>query len=280
MQKLFVAASTIAALISAPAMAADMPLKAPPQPIVTCNWCGFYIGANAGYAWSHDSMTTTSTPTPDAALGVVPGVTEGIAALSAGAVPIGHSNGFIGGVQAGYNWQTGNFLAGLEADIQGLSHSGGGGAITQTVVVVGTPVTSTQAGAASVSYLGTLRGRLGIVANPNWLLYVTGGLAYGGVKANDSIVQTGTNGFSGAGFGSLSTTRAGWALGAGTEWMFAPKWSVKAEYLHYDLGTASFGSAPAGTPASTFFVGAPYQTNVTSVRFQGDMVRVGLNYHL
>jgi outer membrane immunogenic protein len=125
-----------------------------------------------------------------------------------------------------------------------------------------------------------LRGRLGIVANQNWLLYVTGGLAYGGVKANDSIVQTSTNGFSGAGFGSLSTTRAGWALGAGTEWMFAPKWSVKAEYLHYDLGTASFGSAPVGTPTSAFFVGTPYQTNVTSVRFQGDMVRLGLNYHL
>jgi outer membrane immunogenic protein len=280
MKTLLIAGAALTALIGTEALAADMPLKAPPKPIVTCNWCGFYVGANGGYAWSHDSMTTTSTPTPDAVLGVVPGVSEGIAALSAGGVPIGHSNGFIGGVQAGYNWQTGNFLAGVEADIQGLSHTGGSGTITQTAVVVGSPVTSTQTGTASVSYLGTLRGRLGIVANQNWLLYVTGGLAYGGVKANDSIVQTSTNGFSGAGFGSLSTTRAGWALGAGTEWMFAPKWSVKAEYLHYDLGTASFGSAPVGTPTSAFFVGTPYQTNVTSVRFQGDMVRLGLNYHL
>jgi outer membrane immunogenic protein len=280
MKTLLIAGAALAALIGTEALAADMPLKAPPKPIVTCNWCGFYVGANGGYAWSHDSMTTTSTPTPDALLGVVPGVTEGIAALSAGGVPIGHSDGFIGGVQAGYNWQTGNFLAGVEADIQGLSHTGGSGTITQTAIVVGSPVTSTQTGTASVSYLGTLRGRLGIVANQNWLLYVTGGLAYGGVKANDSIVQTSTNGFSGAGFGSLSTTRAGWALGAGTEWMFAPKWSVKAEYLHYDLGTASFGSAPVGTPTSAFFVGTPYQTNVTSVRFQGDMVRLGLNYHL
>jgi outer membrane immunogenic protein len=280
MKTLLIAGAALTALIGTEAFAADMPLKAPPKPIVTCNWCGFYVGANGGYAWSHDSMTTTSTPTPDAVLGVVPGVSEGIAALSAGGVPIGHSNGFIGGVQAGYNWQTGNFLAGVEADIQGLSHTGGSGTITQTAVVVGSPVTSTQTGTASVSYLGTLRGRLGIVANQNWLLYVTGGLAYGGVKANDSIVQTSTNGFSGAGFGSLSTTRAGWALGAGTEWMFAPKWSVKAEYLHYDLGTASFGSAPVGTPTSAFFVGTPYQTNVTSVRFQGDMVRLGLNYHL
>jgi outer membrane immunogenic protein len=271
-----VTVAALASIVAAPALAADMAVKAPPKPVVTCNWCGFYIGGNAGYAWSHDPMSTVSTPVPDATLGVIPGVSEGLAALSTGTVPVGHSDGFIGGVQAGYNWQTGNFVSGLEADIQGLSHSSGSGTTSQTVVVVGVPVTATQTGTASLSYLGTVRGKLGIVANPNWLLYVTGGLAYGGVKANDTLVQTGTNGFAGAGFGSLSTTRAGWVLGAGTEWMFAPKWSVKAEYLHYDLGNASFSSAPT----SAFFLVPVFQNNVTSVHFQGDLVRAGLNYHL
>jgi outer membrane immunogenic protein len=275
-RKILTIAATMASLSVAPAFAADMPLKAPPRPVVTCNWCGFYLGANVGYGWSHDPMSTVSTPVPDATLGVVPGVSAGIAALSNGPVPTGHSNSFFGGVQAGYNAQFGNFLAGLETDIQSFSNTSGNGGITQTVTVVGVPVTSTQIGNASISYLGTVRGRLGIVAQPNWLLYATGGLAYGGVKANDAIIQTGTNGFAGAGFGSLSTTRVGWTLGAGTEWMFSQKLSLKAEYLHYDLGSASFSSAPT----SAFFLVPVYQNNVTSVHFQGDLVRLGLNYHL
>jgi outer membrane immunogenic protein len=264
-----------------PVFAADLTYKAPSlaTPVPACIWCGWYVGLNAGYVDSRNGFSTVSTPTPDAVLGVVPGVSEGLAALSTGSIPIGNTNGFIGGAQAGYNWQLGNYLVGVETDIQGLSRSGGSGTTTNTVVVVGTPVTSTQTATMSTSYLGTVRGRLGVLVAPTWLTYVTGGLAYGGMKASDTLFQTGTNGFIGAGSGSFSDTRAGWTLGGGMEWMFAPKWSVKAEYLHYDLGTANFTSTPMGTPASAFFSGVVYQTNVSSVRFQGDLVRAGINYH-
>jgi outer membrane immunogenic protein len=168
----------------------------------------------------------------------------------------------------------GKYLAGIEADIQGLAQSGGSGTIVKTAVVVGVPIVSTQTATMSTSYLGTLRGRLGLLVKPTWLAYVTGGLAYGGVKASDTLFQTGTNGFIGAGNGSLSGIRPGWTLGAGLELMVAPRWSVKAEYLHYDL-TSSFNS----TPTSAFFVIPVYQTLASSAHFQGDIARAGVNYH-
>ncbi len=102
------------------------------------------------------------------------------------------------------------------------------------------------------------------------------------MSASTSLIQNGTNGFVGFGAGSLAETRTGWTAGAGLEWMFGPKWSAKIEYLHYDLGTATF----AWQANSAFFLGAPffgatsvYQSNVSSARFEGNLVRAGLNLH-
>jgi len=261
------------------AQAADMPVKAPMAAAPPCLWCGFYVGLNAGYVRTDNGMSVVSTPTPDATLGVVPGVSEGLAALSTGGLPVGRTDGFIGGAQAGYNWAAGRFLAGIEADIQGLSNNRTTGTLVNSAVVVGSLITSTQTGSMSTSYLGTVRGRVGLLATPNWLLYVTGGLAYGQVNATNTLAQTGANGFIGAGSVSITDTRAGWTIGGGGEWMIAPKWSVKAEYLHYDLGSVRFTNGATGTPASNFFVGQVFQTNAISASFRGDIVRAGVNYH-
>ena len=113
----------------------------------------------------------------------------------------------------------------------------------------------------------------------NWLLYVTGGLAYGEVNASNTLNQAGPNGFIGFGAASITQTRAGWTAGLGAEWMFAPQWSVKAEYLHYDLGSVGFTTSAAATPASLQFPGQVYQTNAVSASFRGDIVRAGINYH-
>lgn len=258
------------------ASAADMAVKAPPPPPgAGCTWCGFYIGGNAGYVDAQSGFSTVSNPTPDALLGLPVGVTAGLAALSTGSTPIGDARGLIGGVQAGYNWQLGAFLAGIETDIQGLSRSGRSATVTSTANVLGPTITSTQIGSVATNYLGTVRGRLGLVSSPALLLYVTGGLAYGGVRASDAIVQIGTNGYIGAGSASVSQTRTGWTAGAGAEWMFAAQWSFKGEYLHYDLGSTSF----AGNLVSPTFAGAVVQTNVSTASFRGDIARVGVNYH-
>src|SRR5271165_2935800 len=112
-------------ILAAPATAADMAVKAPaPYPYL---WNGFYVGLNAGYADEQSTFTTAATNTPDAALGVVPGVSEGLAALSSGRITTGNGMGFIGGGQVGYNVQLGKlWVAGLEADIQGKTGSSTG----------------------------------------------------------------------------------------------------------------------------------------------------------
>jgi outer membrane immunogenic protein len=272
-KKFIFAAAAFGALV-APALGADMPLKARSYVAPPALWMGWYVGANVGWAGSQNSVNSAATPVPDAALGVVPGVSEGLAALSTGAVPAGSRSGFIGGGQAGYNWQFGNWVAGIETDIQGIAKSSGSGSVTRTAVVVGVPVTSTQTASLSTEYLGTVRGRLGFLVTPTWLLYATGGLAYGGANASTTLFQTGP-GFVGVGAGSLSDARAGWTAGGGFEWMFAQRWSAKAEYLHYDLGTGS--SASASTSGA--FATPVYQNVLYSAHFEGNVVRAGVNYH-
>jgi outer membrane immunogenic protein len=261
-------------VLAAPAVAADMYVKAPLAP-APYYWTGYYAGINAGYADEQSNFTSAASPTSDLALGVVPGVSEGLAALSSGGIPTSNGAGFIGGGQVGYNLQLSSFLvAGLEADFQGKTGTSSG-TIAVTNVVVGVPVTSAQTATASIDWLGTVRGRIGALVAPTWLVYFTGGLAYGGVNASSTLFQSGTNGFVGTGAGNISTTHVGWTLGGGVEWMFARNWSAKAEYLFYDLGTASF-SYPA---TSAFFLTPVYQTVTNSMRFEGNIARAGINYH-
>jgi outer membrane immunogenic protein len=172
------------------------------------------------------------------------------AAAASASVPVGGGSGFIGGGQVGYNWQMSPvWLAGFETDIQYLSGNDSG-TITKSSGAfpffgASEVVNSSIASSSKVDYLGTVRGRLGYLFTPTFLLYGTGGLAYGGVKASTTIGQTNNDctffpgtclqGSTAPG-GAFSHTRAGWTAGAGLEWMFAQKWSAKAEYLHYDLG--------------------------------------------
>jgi outer membrane immunogenic protein len=280
----FVALSTAA---SAGAFAADLavnarqpPIKVPAAPVVPptpiVSWAGWYAGVNAGWVNSTDELNTVATPTPNDVLGVGPGSSETLAALTTGTVPVGHRSGFIGGGQIGYNWQFGTFVTGFETDIQGLSGLSSTGSITTTGVAGTVPVISTQTATTDTRFLGTVRARLGFLAMPTLLVYGTGGLAYGGVSASTSLLQVGPSiGAMGTGAGSLSDTRIGWTAGAGVEWMFAKNWSAKLEYLHYDLGTGSFVWAAT----SDLFNIPVYQTNVSSVRFDGDLVRAGVNLH-
>ena len=127
----------------------------------------------------------------------------------------------------------------------------------------------------STSYLGTVRGRLGVLVTPTWSPYVTGGgLADGGVKASDTVFQVWVLMDSSEAIPRHWLMRLGWAVGAGFEWMFAPRWSAKAEYLHYDLGYGNFTNLLFGN-VLTFF----YQTDAVSAHFSGDIVRAGINYH-
>jgi outer membrane immunogenic protein len=285
------------------ASAADLPRKAPvvaPPPPPSISWTGWYVGLNAGGTWGGEDISVSSVPTfaVDPAINTFP-VPTSVAAAQAASGALSTNNGaFIGGGQIGYNWQLASqWVTGIEADIQGVG--GGNKTATQTKVVdalsglgfLGQNVTATVTASKKLDYLGTVRGRLGFLSMPTFLIYGTGGLAYGGVSSS-----TGIGGFTSglnlglccgpmtfASAGSFSEGRVGWTAGGGVEWMFAPNWSAKAEYLYYDLGSVTYSAGNPTAVATGGLLGAGTVAFVlgsqTTTRFNGNIARAGVNYH-
>ncbi|HXZ17964.1 MAG TPA: outer membrane beta-barrel protein, partial [Roseiarcus sp.] len=199
--------------------------------------------------------------------------------------------GFIGGAQAGYNYQLAlgkgfkDLVLGLETDIQGLTASESVYASNLGMSTLSRFGHTFVGGnySRSIDYLGTVRGRVGLVLKPTVLAYATAGLAYGGVSFSGQSVDadiTRTNTVAGAGFGgsSLSDTRAGYAVGGGVEWMFLPNWSAKAEYLYYGLGSFTTNTPNLEARLTTGAVFANTAA-IENGRIDGHVLRAGVNYH-
>lgn len=197
-------------------------------------WMGLYIGANGGY-----SMGRTWTKEQSA--------------LPFDSVALERfrdkSSGFTGGFQLGYNYQIGHVVAGLEADFNYRDWS-------STLTSPSGAVTATTSG----SFLGTVRPRLGIAAGP-FLLYGTAGLAYG----SPSTTITGNTGNTLS--ASNTDVRYGWVAGAGIEYRLDRNWSIKAEYLHTDLGSTAISGVAAD--------GSTYSWNQG---FVDNSIRLGINF--
>jgi outer membrane immunogenic protein len=243
--------ATVAASASmSGASAADLPRKsvAPQQfiapPLFT--WTGFYVGINGGYVFETGKSQLTGTS----------------ALLGTGFAPSGNvktlGNGFTAGGTVGYNYQIGSVVFGLEAD---LAYVDLGKRVSTTLG----PLTTTLA--QETSYLGTVRGRLGY-AFDRVLVYGTGGLAYGDQKASTTITGLGSQWT-----GGKSDTRFGYALGGGVEYAFTNNWTVKAEYLYYDLGKSTYASPLVSGPGAG---AAVFGTSKAENR--GNIVRAGINY--
>jgi outer membrane immunogenic protein len=205
MKTLLGAALSVA--IAGTAFAADMPVRnnyyTAPATFSPSSWAGPYIGGQIGYEWGSVSNNPT------------------------------RPNGFQGGVEAGYNWQFGQFVVGLEGD-------GTFGDVSSTATVNG--VTAT----AKVDSFSTFRGRAGVAVD-QVLFYGTAGLALADTKITTPTL-------------SGSNTQTGWTAGAGVEWMFAPHWSLKGEYLYRSFDNVTVAGVSTGT------------LNVNSGQ-------VGINYH-
>ena len=260
---------------------APAPVRAPVKaaPVEVVNWTGLYIGGNFGYSWGRANSDFTLTPT--------------------GSTTTTTSNnkqdirGVLGGAQIGYNWQNSAFLYGLEADFQGADQKGrtiaidtnatdvanAGGAPGCTIggVVGGTPCPSaiTSRLGQKLEWFGTVRGRVGYLVAPSWLVYGTGGLAYGRVKSDFlSVEPDGETDVS-----HWAETRVGWSAGAGIEAMLWDRWTWRLEYLHVDLtrnGSTSSAIFHSGfnTPPPGIVVG----NLAINTRASDEIVRVGLNY--
>jgi outer membrane immunogenic protein len=278
MKKFLIAGAAVTSLFATGAFAADLPVKAPPVVAVVYNWTGFYIGGNIGYSWGRErddgSVTGTSSVSVFRTAG--PTLLAGFPVVTPLAtLPIfgrSNMNGVIGGGQAGYNWQRDKWLFGLEADIQGSDERSDGALCTVAGCPAGSLLFPTT---YKLDWFGTVRGRVGILAAPQFLLYATGGLAYGHVGANAPFIPL-----------SWGSTHAGWTVGAGGEYAFNSNWSIKVEYLYMDLGNVGGNSATAtvvtnapNTPGVGFnTVTTIVSTAAFNTHFTDNIVRVGVNY--
>jgi outer membrane immunogenic protein len=263
MKNLLIAGFVFGALI-APAAAADMPLKAPPlsPPAPVYYWNGCYLGGSAGGVWRRSGSTSIS---------FVDGGSGAAAAVAAGAIPTAFNDSgssWVAGGQLGCNYQASNWVFGIESDISGTKLDAGQAIATNVPPFF--PVTSSVS--QEVTWIGTTRGRLGM-AWGNVLLYGTGGAAYANV--NYAYTQSNTPLGPVAIAAAHSATRFGWTAGGGLEVGFGA-WSVKGEYLYYDLGSHTLTAACSSVIGGCTGV-AP---TVFSARFRdnGSIARVGLNY--
>jgi outer membrane immunogenic protein len=248
-KKLLLASAALVVLISAnPVLAADLPArtysKAPvyvPPPIY--NWTGFYIGGNLGWGWATENSTE---------------IAPGTVAFPVGTAFSTHNlNGFLGGVQGGYNWQVApNFVVGLEGEYSWADMTGNA---TTVSLVDG----FSSATAVKTKDFALATGRLGYAAD-NWLFYVKGGGAW--TQGSSAGVGTTAGGvlFDTT---SSSTNRTGWTIGGGIEWGFAPSWSAKIEYNYLDMGSTNV--AILSSTGTTSFVNSKETINV---------VKGGINY--
>lgn len=239
-----VASAAFTVPMGRPALAADMLVKAPPEVAAAAyNWTGFYIGAHIGRGWVDNRFFD---------------VAAGIDAASFTA------SGILGGGQVGFNWQSGPWLLGVEAEGT-LSHLRRGVAfLRRPVAFAGGCGCACDVfgcgGGARVEQLGLFSGRAGY-ARDNWLLYVKGGLAL----AHDKYV------FNAPGVINViaDDARGGWAIGSGLEYGLTPNCSVKVEYNYVDLGTKRVAFTAAGAPIF------PYDLDQ-----QVQIVKLGINYRI
>jgi len=224
------------------------------------DWSGVYLGGHVGFGWmpSTDRIDPANASAVDAfATGFVRDA--GIAT----SVPL-DSKGAMGGGQIGYNWQfSPNWVAGIEADISATNFKATNSLLnTQDFT---RPMTAHQ----ELNWLGTVRGRLGFTPGNRFLVYGTGGFAYGNGNLSTALTRaTGCFVTFNCQQGSTSGMMTGWAAGAGVEWAFLNSWTLKLEYLHFDLGVLSHLMIDPINP-SVFNAHAD---------FKGDVVRVGINY--
>jgi outer membrane immunogenic protein len=204
MRQSILGAALAVALTAATAQAADIPRGGSygytSVPAAAYSWWGPYVGANLGYQWA----AATNSPLKP--------------------------RGIVGGIQGGYNWQTGNLVYGVETDV---NFSGADDTFA--------------AWKFANPWFGTLRARAGYALN-NILFYGTFGLAYGSLRTE-------------LGGASETRTAVGWTGGLGMEVGLTPNWSAKAEFLYVDLANQGFWLTGGnhGLQSSVFRLGVNYR---------------------
>ena len=225
------------------------------------NWTGFYAGVAGGGAWGqYDPQTST---VGDGYINA----TQAAAVAAAGAQTI-KPIGFVAGIEGGYNWQVGNLLLGLEADLEGVQLDGATN--SGDVLYPGTRASRfTVTSYGNADWLFTARPRIGLVAPNHWLFYATGGLAVTQLESDFSFIDN-----RGAlESGRINAAVVGYAVGGGVEAPLTDRLSLKVDYLFVD-----FPNTPGSVTANSLTASFPGQVFSHSSDFKADIVRAGLNY--
>jgi outer membrane immunogenic protein len=263
---LVAAAAVIAAATVQPAIAADMPVKAPPPVVEVWTWDGWYVGINGGYSWGRSKTTASFYNSNNGAL------------LSTSQQTIKLDGPIFGG-QVGFNRQNGSWVWGIEVDGQWSGQDGSGnfvcpaptpGSLCNANTAVGSGISPVASFNQKLAWFVTLRGRLGVLVQPRWLAYVTGGAAIGHIETDGVITGITVLGApTSAGF-SYDKTKFGWTAGGGVEGRLTGNWTAKLEYIYADYGTVNGqGFLPTNFP--------PLRVDFSS-RVTDHVLRVGLNY--
>ena len=257
--------------LSVAAQAADMPIKAPVA-VPSYTWTGWYVGGNVGYAWgSSDVSTTAPGLSSDFALA------EQLSAVNTNGVGTVHPKGFTGGIQFGYNWQSGNVVIGGEADFNAFTLKGARDVSYPFSPTVFPGTTGIIHQDVKTDWLITARPRIGFTSN-NVLYYGTAGVAITELHYNNSYLDTFQQVINGTPneteSGNVSKTKFGWTAGGGVEAGLGGKWTAKVEYLYVNFGTIS--SQGAILPIAGLRPGILNN----SANLNASIVRVGFNYKL
>ncbi len=235
------------------AVAADMPVRPPPAvapiaaPVYVPDWVGFYVGIHGGGGWGKESID--------------PGFTESTTPFFFTS-PNTSPKGGVFGAQAGYNWQWGPVVGGLEVDFSGADIK------ESTTFFDPFFPTTFFTREFKIDELASARGRLGYLIFPNLLLYGTAGIGWGHTRLTTSVAETLT------GFFATQTSfenEFGWVAGVGLEWKFIDHWLLRGEWLHYDFGRSNqFDLVTPVVNPGVFFP--------ENVRTTVDVARAALSY--
>jgi outer membrane immunogenic protein len=243
------------------AAAADLQINRPVgyMPPPAFSWTGFYLGGNVGAGIGTTETSVNVGPALTALSGMPVSATAPLVSET--------FNGFIGGIQAGYNWQTGVFVLGVEGDLDAAGLQG----TAPCAVVLNCTMKH--------NWFADITGRVGVVAVDRTLIYLKGGVAWEGSNftVGNSINIAGTNVAASAGGSGIQT---GGLLGMGVEYAFLPNWSAKLEYNYIDFGTRSFNATIGANAAfaSTGLAPLAGATVPTSITENEHIIKAGVNY--
>ena len=223
------------------------------------NWNGIFVGGNVGYGFGNSGITTYSAISNYA-----------LEAQGYYRVPLYTRSdiaGFIGGGQIGYNYKLSSpVIIGFETD---LSYANIGGSVGMPGVLASVYTSSKSL----LTWLGTVRGRVGYLLRDDFMLYGTAGLAYGNLMASGgSYYNLSDLNPEFAALGQYNNTDIGWTAGAGLEFAIAKNWSLKAEWLYVGFGDKTYGISPIPFAAA-------YGFNAT-VNNDIQLIKTGINYRI